>query len=876
MENINKVNKIIKLKSKMNTLLNKYRTSKNQTDYSHVSLGGLALPGKFNFDKEGQSELYKLLSKGIKYDCIFSIAEITKDYGPIKVDIDLNLPEEDIKTSRLYNDDMIFTIINKYREIIKKYTQSIDSELNCYLLQKESHQIKNEEIKDGFHLLFPNITLHKKIRHLIINDVIDEIDKTDMFAHFSDPNVIDKQVVSSNPWMMYGCAKPNCKPYKLTNIYDINNNEITVENEDLNLIKLFSLRSKKWSIENASKLNKDINQEYIESEFSKISVDSNSNTLNNIISDETRIEMIEQATTLIDMLSTKRAHNYNYWIRVGWALHNTDKSLLDKWIEFSKRSKKFRSGECDSMWKSMRDQGYTIRTLKAWAKEDNLEEYNLFKKNTFENILKKNAPNNTFGVAEALNFHYSDRFVCVDIKDNLWYEFKYHRWVKTHTGGSLIVKMSKDFSNYYLEESTRYNSLAMQAQGADKKKFAEEATMYNKIASSLMDINFKERIMKEAKHLFYDKDFLKRLDENHQLIGFENGVYDLDLKKFRNGVPDDHISLSTKVDYIQWKDSNPYAKKINSFFQTVLTNDNVRQYFLSRLSSCVSGRCEEKFYFCTGSGSNGKSLTFQLLSEALGDYYISCPITIITRKRGASNAASPELARLKGPRAGVFQEPGTEEELNVGIFKELSGNDRFMVRGLYKEPIEVNPQVKYWLTCNDLPKVTSDDGGTWRRIRVIDFNSKFVDDPYEKNPLEFKIDMTLKEQISKWAPYFASYLVNRYITEYNTDNKFKEPPEVMVSTNKYRQEQDTIREYYDACIEDGPDDDNIKKRDLYTNFKLWFRDIHDGELIPKSKKLYEFMEKTLRLHYKNGYQGLRFKTEGMSSEDDDNTNDLDI
>ena len=45
-----------------------------------------------------------------------------------------------------------------------------------------------------------------------------EIGKTDMFSHFSDPNVIDKQVVSSNPWMMYTCAKPNCKPYLLSRI----------------------------------------------------------------------------------------------------------------------------------------------------------------------------------------------------------------------------------------------------------------------------------------------------------------------------------------------------------------------------------------------------------------------------------------------------------------------------------------------------------------------------------------------------------------------------------------------------------------------------------------------------------------------------------
>ena len=42
----------------------------------------------------------------------------------------------------------------------------------------------------------------------------------------------------------------------------------------------------------------------------------------------------------------------------------------------------------------------------------------------------------------------------------------------------------------------------------------------------------KGRILKEAKYIFYDSQFIKRLDENHQLIGFENGVYDLDMKKF--------------------------------------------------------------------------------------------------------------------------------------------------------------------------------------------------------------------------------------------------------------------------------------------------------------------------------------------------------
>ena len=64
--------------------------------------------------------------------------------------------------------------------------------------------------------------------------------------------------------------------------------------------------------------------------------------------------------------------------------------------------------------------------------------------------------------------------------------------------------------------------------------------------------------------------------------------------------------------------------------------------------------------------------------------------------------------------------------------KELTGNDKFMVRPMYREPFEVKFQVKWFLCCNKLPLVTAQDGGTWRRLKVIEFNSKFVDAPNPK------------------------------------------------------------------------------------------------------------------------------------------------
>ncbi len=103
------------------------------------------------------------------------------------------------------------------------------------------------------------------------------------------------------------------------------------------------------------------------------------------------------------------------------------------------------------------------------------------------------------------------------------------------------------------------------------------------------------------------------------------------------------------------------------------------------------------------------------------------PIALLTQKRAASNSAQGELERTKGRRFAVMQEPSEQDKINIGFMKELSGNDRILCRALYKEPYEFKPQFKMILTCNELPEVPSDDGGTWRRIRVIEFLSKFCE-----------------------------------------------------------------------------------------------------------------------------------------------------
>jgi P4 family phage/plasmid primase-like protien len=880
-----------KIKQRIDELLNENRTAKGMSEFTHVSMGGITFPGKFNFaDKNKRDKLAKYLAQAYEKGVVFSIAEKLQTFAPIMVDIDLRYPKDSVKEdfedmNHLYDDDMIFNIVNNYRDAIRHYLNVSDNEIQCFIFEKNKFGQKSGEASDGIHMIFPYIVANNKVRHLIFKYVNDKLMDEETFSQYSNfSSVLDDKIISTNPWLMYGCAKPNGEPYKLNRILDVDNDEIDLDTigEAVDIIKLCSMRDDRWEEDNATPFNDDydedkINGLYIE-HFSYGGDKDDPNDMYELIPDD-KLDLIDKAMKMTELLSSKRADNYFEWLRVGWALHNTHRCLIDTWVSFSKRSRKFIDGECEKLWASMKDDGYTIRSLMLWAKEDSPEEYKIFVREDFENNLKKNSVNNTFMIAKALHTKYFDRFVCADIKQNIWYHFTSHRWNKCVNGGKLITLMSSEFANYYIAMGGEYSKQAIDASGSDKKTFLDQSIHFNKIAENLMDINFKEKVMKEAKYIFHDDQFLNRLDENHHLIGFENGVYDLKLKKFRAGQPDDHISMSTKQQYVKWNDNNPYAKYIKNFFEQVMPIEAVRKYLLTRLSTCLSGENrDEIFIFCIGSGSNGKSLTFQLVSEALGDYYISCPITIITRKRNSSNAASPELARMKGVRCGVYQEPGTDEEINVGIFKELSGNDRFMVRGLYSEPIEIRPQLKQFMTTNELPEIKSIDGGTWRRIRVIDFMSKFVENPDPNNEYEFKLDTTLKDKISQWAPAFVSYLIHIYTTMYDIEKRDPEPLEVKASTEQYRKEQDLLSEFFDACFERTNDKkEGVKKKEITQKFKEWHKEAHDGENAPKGKSINEYFEKVLKLKYSStyGYVGAKLKVDEVSSSNEDQMEETD-
>jgi len=71
------------------------------------------------------------------------------------------------------------------------------------------------------------------------------------------------------------------------------------------------------------------------------------------------------------------------------------------------------------------------------------------------------------------------------------------------------------------------------------------------VISKLKNVNFKESLCKESMYMFYDPEFLGKLDKDRHLVCFKNGVLDLRTKEFRDGRKEDYLSLYVDDTYIQ-------------------------------------------------------------------------------------------------------------------------------------------------------------------------------------------------------------------------------------------------------------------------------------------------------------------------------------
>jgi P4 family phage/plasmid primase-like protien len=728
------------------------------------------------------------------------------------------------------------------------------------------------------------------IRQWLLRDnVIERIFGSSRYVN-SETDIFDASMGRKQGWMFYGCSKPNTAPYELAyiKIYDPEtdswNHDDGSQYSPRQLLEMLSIRYN--LVEECGDIRHDKKEEYERLLSSsrlrggRMSpplgsstapappppLDPTQQTVRETLlsllpnADDERI-LIRRLT--LECLSSERADTYIDWMRVGWCLHNIEPSeeMFNLWIDFSKKSEKWDDQSYPTLrrdwFHGMRKDGdgprLTDKSLHKWAREDNREQYELIMNEDILEYIIKYVGETHYHVAKLMEKMFQTTYkASFSLRSIEWYNYDevLNMWKHINQGIDIKKKICFEVSAKVTEAiermKQRFGKTSGKTSAEDGERILAKIKDLHALQTKLFNMTFVEAVTKMAGLFFAEEDFTKKLNMNPYLVGFSNGILELRYKDtplskprilFRQGKPEDYVSflagrIEAEMDAISYRPydpNDPLIPEIMGFFDKLFPKVELRDYVLKLMSSCLEGANPEQcYYIFTGRGSNGKSKLMDLMSYTLGDYITSIQATVLTRKRPDSGAANPDVIVAKCRRFIFMQEPDAKEPLNTSRMKQFSGEDLVEARALYGDQEKFKIMGKLFMMCNDLPPIYSMDNGTWRRIRVVPFESTFRS-PEHPDWKSGKSNIYLKDEnlglkLKEWRESFMSLLVHIYETQYLVTGLHPEPLIVLKASDSYKESFDVFSKFYSERVRYEVTAPRIDFKELKRQFQNWRKD----------------------------------------------------
>lgn len=210
------------------------------------------------------------------------------------------------------------------------------------------------------------------------------------------------------------------------------------------------------------------------------------------------------------------------------------------------------------------------------------------------------------------------------------------------------------------------------------------------------------------------------LDKDEFLLNTPDGTVDLRTGKMRPHDPQDYCTKMTAVApsldgmdiWLEFLDRMTCGDRdLQEYHQIVAGMQAVGKVYV------------ENLIIATGIGGNGKSTFYNSQARVMGDYAGSIASDVlITNSR---KNKSPEYAELRGKRLVIAAELEEGMRLDTAVVKKLCSTDPIRAEKKFKAPFDFIPSHTTILYTNHLPKVGTNDKGTWDRLVVVPFNARF-------------------------------------------------------------------------------------------------------------------------------------------------------
>jgi putative DNA primase/helicase len=217
---------------------------------------------------------------------------------------------------------------------------------------------------------------------------------------------------------------------------------------------------------------------------------------------------------------------------------------------------------------------------------------------------------------------------------------------------------------------------------------------------------------------------IRRSKNDKTLINFKNGTLEIDDEGYnlRDFDRRDFLTYQLQFDY----DPNAEAARWKRFLDEVLPPDNdpdrSRQKVLAEyFGSCFTDLKIEKCLFLYGSGSNGKSVVFNVITTLFGKENVSC----CSLKNLLSDGSY--LASIHNKLLNYSSE--TSPNVDAELLKTLASREPVDVRRVYEPPFSMEDYARLAFNANELPKQGKEYMYAFkRRLAIIPFDVKISPD----------------------------------------------------------------------------------------------------------------------------------------------------
>ncbi len=293
-------------------------------------------------------------------------------------------------------------------------------------------------------------------------------------------------------------------------------------------------------------------------------------------------------------------------------------------------------------------------------------------------------------------------------------------------------------------------------------------------------------------------------------INLQNGTFEISMDSQHLRVPEAADFLTHQLPFAY--DPVATAPQFEKFLDRVQPDrdcQNLLAEYLGYIFISPAKLKLEKTLLLYGSGANGKSVFFEVVTALLGKENVS---------HYSLQSLTNEPAYCRAHLANKLVNYASEinGKLEADTFKQMVSGEPVEARLPYGQPFILTNYAKLIFNCNELPADVEHSPAYFRRFLIVPF-SVTIPDHEQDRQLASKIVESELSGVFNWVLAGLRRLL--------AQGRFTDCEAVRAQVEAYKRQSDTVRQFLD---ENGyqPSGDGTPLKDLYRDYKVYC--IEDG------------------------------------------------